>query len=140
MMERQRGTVNLFWLAVFMGGFAALAMAALFSMRHERNLFAEAWAGAGRAVGSSAAVQASLGAVRHKLPAGNGKPAPAPGPMRRCLIDGKKVISNVDCTAGNATSVVIKIHPTRGIEAPKAPPPAPAGLSATDRMIDKASN
>ncbi len=131
MMQRQRGTLNLFWLAIFMAGFAALAMAALFSMRYERNLFAETWGGAVRAAGASSAL------------AHVAKPGPAPGLLRKCLIGGKLVISNVDCTPGNATSAVIKIHASHGIEAPKAPALGAAASAAptmTEKMIEKAIN
>ena len=130
MMQRQRGTLNLFWLAVFMAGFAALGMVALFSLRTERNLLAQAWTGAVRAVGASAALQGV-------------KPGVAPAPLRKCRIDGQWVVSNLDCTAGNATSVLIKMHDSRGIEAPKAPAlgaAAPVAPTMTEKMIEKAIN
>ncbi|MBC7859357.1 MAG: hypothetical protein H7Z39_11385 [Burkholderiaceae bacterium] len=60
--------------------------------------------------------------------------------MRKCVIDGKNVISNVDC-ANASSSKVIAIHDTRGIEAPKAPPPPPQPDPANlrEQMIDKAT-
>ena len=56
MRQAQRGSISLFRVALFSAAVAAVAMAALFSMRQERNLFAEGWhkllgaAGAGAAL------------------------------------------------------------------------------------------
>ena len=64
-------------------------------------------------------------------------PAPA-GVLRKCVIDGKTVLSDVDCKDGK----VVKAIDTRGIEAPKPPKPDPAESaprSATDKMIEKAT-
>ena len=58
--------------------------------------------------------------------------------LRKCVIDGKTVVSDVDCKDGK----VVKPIDTRGIEAPKAPKPDPAESaprSATDQMIEKAT-
>lgn len=133
MFHRQRG-LSLVWVAVLMAGFAAAAMAALFSMRYERNFFAE---GAGQLLkqsGGSAVLQKTQQAV--------GAAAPASGALRKCLIDGQTVISNTDCTDRNPTSKTIQIHETRGIEAPKVPKPDPAEASprsVQDKMIEKAT-
>jgi hypothetical protein len=104
-----------------MGVLGAVAVFALISMRQDRNLFAEGL----EKVGSKAAAVAA--------------PAAAPAsPMRKCVIDGKTVVSNTEC-ADKGT--VIEIHDTRGIEAPKAPPkPAPEPVqSATARAIEQAT-
>jgi len=139
-MRRQGGQISLWLVALLMAGFAAISMAALFSMRYERNLFAEgiAWllkspaggAVAGQARAATEGASEALGAA----------PAAGSGAMRKCVIDGKHVVSNVDCA--NATlSKVIAIHDTRGIEAPKAPPPPPQPDPANlrEQMIDKAT-
>jgi hypothetical protein len=58
--------------------------------------------------------------------------------LRKCLVDGKTVLSDVDCKDGK----VVKAIDTRGIEAPKVPKPDPAESapqSATDKMIEKAT-
>jgi hypothetical protein len=132
MHQRQHGTLNLYWLAIFSAVFAAAAMAALFSMRYERNLFAEGWAkvvGAAQTPALETARQAVSGAV--------GAPQPPSNVLRKCIIDGKKVISNVDCLPENKTSQVIEIHDTKGFEAPKVPVRAEPEPSS-DPMIDKA--
>jgi hypothetical protein len=139
-MRRQGGQISLWLVAVLMAGFAAISMAALFSMRYERNLFAEgiAWllkspaagAVAGQARAATEGAGEALGAA----------PAATSGAMRKCVIDGKSVVSNVDC-ANAVKSKVIAIHDTRGIEAPKAPPPPPQPDPANlrEQMIDKAT-
>ncbi len=70
------------------------------------------------------------------------KPARPAGVLRKCVIDGKTVFSDVDCTDANSSSTVVKVHETRGIESPKVPKPEPAPDSAPtaqDRAIEKAT-
>ena len=126
MMKRQRG-FGLIQVAIIMASLAAVAMAFLMSARHERNFFTE---GLARLVGKPPAAPA---------PAAPGGAPPAPANvLRKCVIDGKTVISDVDCKDGK----VVKPIDTRGIEAPKAPKPDPAESaprSATDQMIEKAT-
>jgi hypothetical protein len=124
-LTRQRGAFNLYVVALLSLLLAAGAMAALFSLRSERNLFAEGAAKAGKLVGESPAAEAARTAV-----SGNS------GQMRSCLIHGKKVISNTDCTDQNKTSKVIQIHDSRGFEAPKKPA-EPAAEPTSDKMVDK---
>jgi hypothetical protein len=134
MLTRQRGW-SLIWVAVLMGGLAAVAMAALFSMRYGRNFFAE---GLHKVAGQGGiAAVAGRAAV---LPAA--VTAPAAAPLRRCVIDGKTVISNTDCLDRNPTSRAVVVHETRGIEAPKAPRPDPAEAAPQDvraQMIENAT-
>ena len=132
MLHRQRGAFNLYWVAILSAGLAALAMAALFSMRQERNLFAEGAARLGKIV-SDSAVAAPLDSAKAAL-AGQG------GQMRKCVIGGKTVISNTDCVDQNPTSKVIKMRDTRGFEAPKQPPQAKIELDANavrEKLIEK---
>lgn len=137
MLERQRGVLNLYWVAIVSAGLAALAMAALYSMRYERNLFAEGWAKVVQLAGASpaAGVAAGVADSARKAVAG-ADPAKGDGVMRKCVVGGKTVISNTECTASNATSKVIEIHDTKGFEAPKAPP-APASAPGSDPVTDK---
>lgn len=133
MFHRQRG-LSLIWVAVSMAGLAAVAMAALFSMRYERNFFAEGADKLLKQSGGAAVLQQTQQAV--------GAAAPAGGPMRKCVIDGQTVISNTDCSDRNPTSKTIRIHHTSGIEAPKVPKPDPAEdtpRTAQDKMIEKAT-
>jgi hypothetical protein len=132
MLQRQRGALNLLWVAVFSALLAAVAMAAIYSMRNERNLFAEAWT---RLAGAAPAqAQQALDSARAALAAPD--PAKGDGVMRKCVIDGLTVVSNSDCVAANPTSKAIKIHDTRGIEAPK-PPVRTEAAPSSDPMIDK---
>jgi len=133
MLSKQRG-LGLIQVAIVMASLAAIAMAFLMSARHERNFFAEGLSKlTGKpvpAAGASAAASASAAAVA--VPA-----APA-GVLRKCVIDGKTVLSDVACPDGK----VVKAIDTRGIEAPKVPKPDPADAapqSATDKMIEKAT-
>ena len=132
MLHRQRGAFNLYWVAILSGGLAALAMAALFSMRQERNLFAEGAAKVSKMV-SESPVAAPLDSAKAAV-------AGKDGQMRKCVINGKTVISNTDCVDQNPTSKVIKIQDTRGFEAPKKPVEPKNegdGLSLRDKMIEK---
>ncbi|XLZ69618.1 DUF4124 domain-containing protein [Massilia sp. SR12] len=119
-MKRQKG-ISLIAVAVIMAALGAVVAFALISMRNDRNLFAE---GLNKAKTKAAEVAAPV--------------TPAAAPLRKCVIDGKTVISNTECAEQGK---VIQIHDTRGIEAPKAPPkpapPAPQG--ATDRAIEQAT-
>ncbi len=135
MLDRQRGVLNLTWVAVFSAVFAAVAMAALFSMRYERNLFAEGGARLAKLFGASPAARA-LDTARSAAGAGDA----GGGALRQCLIDGKRVISNTACTDKNPTSKTLQLHDTKGFEAPKVAPPAeaaPTSQPALDKMIEK---
>jgi len=129
MIDRQRGVLNLYWVAIFSAVFAGLAMAAVFSMRYERNLFAEGWARLAGAAPAQALIESA------KCTVGGGA-----APMRRCVVDGKTVISNTECLDANPTSKTIQIHDTRGFEAPKkpvAPVAEPTSNPAIDKMVEK---
>ena len=132
-ISKQRG-LGLIQVAIIMASLAAIAMAFLMSARHERNFFTEGLAKltgqAPAAATASASASASAAAVAASA-------APA-GVLRKCVIDGKTVLSDVDCKNGT----VVKAIATRGIEAPKVPKPDPADAapqSATDKMIEKAT-
>jgi hypothetical protein len=136
MIERQRGTLSLFWVAIVSAGLALVAMAALWSMRYERNLFAE---GVAALTGSAPARQA-IDAAHQAVAGAKGGATAGNGVLRKCVIAGKTVISNTDCLDSNKTSKAIQITETRGVEAPKAAPaPAssPASTPAIDKMIEK---
>lgn len=134
--RRQQGAVSLFWAATISVVLAALAMAALFSMRYERNLFAEGAAKLGKSVDASPAgkvIDSAKSAVGEAAGKGDGQ-------LRKCVINGKTVISNADCKADNRTSKLIELHDTKGFEAPKKAPPekaAPGSNPMIDKMIEK---
>ncbi len=125
-MRRRQAGLSLVAVAVVMAALAALAMAALFSMRHERNLFAESWRKvAGPAVPALAAIAAP-----------SSVPAASAAPLRKCTVDGRTVISNTEC---GQRGKVIAIHDSRGIEAPKAPPaPAESQQGLREKMLERA--
>ena len=132
MLHRQRGVLNLYWVAIFSAVFAGLAMAALFSMRYERKLFAEGAAKISQLFNSSPAAQ--------MVDSAKGAAGGNDGALRKCVIDGKTVISNSDCKDSNPTSKKLDIQDTKGFEAPKAPPKvekAPTSQPALDKMIEK---
>ncbi len=129
-LARQRG-LSLVWTVIVSALLAAIAMAALFSMRQDRNLFAEAWH---KVAGGDVARQAMDAASKAT------GAAPTQVVLRKCLIDGKTVISNVDCKLENKTSKTIEIHDSHGF-GPVAPPAPektePTSDAATDKLIEK---
>ena len=118
-MKRQSG-LSLVAVAVIMAILAGVVMFGMMSMRQEKNLFAEGMDKVGAK--AAAAVQ----------------PVAAPSaPLRKCVINGKTVISNTDC---RDTGKVIEVHETRGIESPKAPKPAPQPEQGVrDKMVERAA-
>jgi len=128
--SRQRG-LGLVQVAIVMAVIAAIAMASLMSMRAEHNYFTDI---ANKLLGKpSAPAGADTGS-----PAAAVAPPPPAGVLRKCTVNGKTVYSDVDCKSGQA----IKAIDTQGIEAPKVPKPDPASSapqSATDKMIEKAT-
>jgi len=133
--RHKQGGLSLVVVAVAMAALAALAMVMLFSMRFERNILAESYA---KIVGKPGAT-AGPGLV----PAISAvSPSASPAPLKRCVIDGKTVISNTDCAASNPTTRAIVVHETRGIESPKAPPVPPQEATPQamrDKIIENAT-
>jgi hypothetical protein len=124
-LKKYQSGISLIAVAVIMGALGAVAAFALISMRQERNLFAEGLSKVGaKAAEAAAPVVATV--------------TPPPAPMRKCVINGKTVISNTEC---GEKGKVIEIHDSRGIEPPKEPPkPAPEALpNATERAIERAT-
>jgi hypothetical protein len=119
-LMRQRGALNLSAVVIGAMLLAAAAMAALISMRSERNLFAEGAAMVGKAAGDSARAAG----------AGSG------GTMRKCVINGKTVVSNTDCSDQNKTSKTLELRDSRGFEAPKLPP-VPPEQPRSDKIMEK---
>lgn len=115
-LKRQRGTLSLLWCAILMALLAAGATVALFSLRFERNLPAEMWSRARRA-------GAAAGLLQRAQSAATGAP---PVTVRRCMVDGTVLYSNVDCGVKKSGSKAVDLHLTQGFEAPKAPPAAAA--------------
>ena len=129
MLKRQRG-LSLLGVAIVSAVIGLVAMVALMSMRHETNYFAEGVDKAKKKFDASPAAQV--------VDAAKGKESG--GALKKCVIDGKTVISNTDCKDSNPTAKTIAIHDTRGIEAPKAPPveeKTPTSHPELDKIIEK---
>ena len=132
MLNHQRGALNLYWVAILSAGAAALAMAALMSMKNERNLFAEGAAKAQQAVSDSGARNALQSAADGVT--GNDSR------MKKCIIRGKTVISNTDCPETNKTTKVIVIpegNVSQSVKVPVAPAAQSTSTPAIDKMIEK---
>lgn len=132
MLYRQRGALNLYWVAIISACAAALAMAALLSMKNERNLFLDGMAKTEKLAVDSGARKA-LQAVSDGVTGTDSR-------MKKCFIHGKTVISNTDCRDTNKSSKVIVITEGNIAQAVKAPalPAAPATATpAIDKMIEK---
>ncbi len=136
---RQRG-ISLIQVAIVMATLAAIAMAALMSMRQEHNYFTDI---ANKVLGKPVAARGEPPAPAAVGAASAAAALATPGNvLRKCIVNGKTVLSDVDCSASNPSSRVVKPIDTKGIEAPKVAKPDPADSapqSATDKMIEKAT-
>ncbi|NRR33036.1 DUF4124 domain-containing protein [Oxalobacteraceae bacterium] len=141
--RKQRG-FSLLQVAICSAALAAIAMAALFSMRYERNFFSE---GLAKLTGKPLPPRAGEQAKPGKAGAGAGAAAAAAaasaqpaGVLRKCVIDGKTVFSDTECGDSNPTSKTVKVQQTRGIESPKVAKPEAedaGSQSMRDKMIEK---
>ena len=128
MLYRQRGVLNLYWVAIISAAAAALAMVALMSMKGERNLFAAGANQAGKSFVDSGA-QKLLKSATDTVTGADTR-------MKKCVIGGKTVISNIDCPDTNKSTKVIVI--TEGNISDKIKePPKPAGSATSDPLLDK---
>jgi hypothetical protein len=131
-LKYQKG-LSLLWTAVVVGMVALAGMVALMSARYERNYFAEGWKKlTGTEVGQVVR-QTQQNVTRTEAAS-----------IKKCVIDGKPVYSNVECEKDNPTSQKVQIHDTKGFEAPKVPvasmPEAEGAPSTRDKLIEKAVN
>lgn len=123
----QRGSLSLRWCAGLVALFAFGAMAALFALRFQRNLLAEA----GAQLLRQPAVAATLGQVQRASQQALSTPQAA---IRKCKIGGNTVYSNSQCRPQDAGSVAVDLQDSRGFEAPKVAPAA--GPASTDPSLD----
>jgi hypothetical protein len=96
---RQRGELNLFWCVVLFAALGFAVFAGLVSFRDGRNLFAEWWDSA-----RTQAAGVSSGKIPSAITTLPAAGAPASSEIRKCIVNGKVVYSNVECGADNATS------------------------------------
>ncbi|MGE5623384.1 MAG: hypothetical protein ACM3WS_09540 [Bacillota bacterium] len=129
-MKYQRGELSLFWAAVLVGVVTLGAVGALLSMRHERNLFGETWQRVTRSDAGQGLQRAAAQASR-----------PQSAEIRKCVVDGKVMYSNVECGAGNPTSRKLELRDTKGFEAPQPVPATPetnGPENLREKMIERA--
>ncbi len=131
----QKGELSLFWAAIFVGIVALAAMVALMSARHERNYFSEA-------LGRFTKTEAGQ-VVRQTRQAAEKATRPEAASIRKCIVNGKVLYSNVDCDTADPTGRKVEMHDTAGFEAPKvsAPSASQTGDPATmeEKAIEKAT-
>lgn len=137
-MHTQRG-ISLIQVAIVMASLAAIAMAALYGMRYERNpLFDGLDKLSGRPLSQDLK---PAGGARASAPVNAAQAAPATpaGVLRKCVIHGKTVFSDVECSEHDQA---VKVHASHGFEAPKLAAPdtaASAPASVQDQAIEKAT-
>lgn len=131
-LKYQKG-LSLLWTAVVVGLISLAGMVTLMSARYERNYFAETWKKLSKTDVGQAVQQTQQNVARTES-----------AQIKKCVIDGKTVYSNVECDKANPTSQKVQIHDTKGFEAPKVPiastPDAEGAPSMRDKLIDKAVN
>lgn len=138
-LHRERGALSLLWTAVIIGALSTVAMVGLFSMRYERNYFAEGWKRMIGATGTAASIDQAKQKAGQVAATGATTSA-----IRKCIVNGAVTYSNVECDTKNATSKKVELHDSRGFEAPKVPvvenaqDAAPATMQ--DKLIEKAIN
>ena len=138
MMHRQQG-LSLIGVAIFMALLAATAMGALYWVRYERNPITDIMNGQ---VGKSA--KAPLPGAIKPAPLAAVAPPPAPaGPIRKCVINGKTVYSDLECPQSGEK---LKLHDNQGFAPPPKPVPeedsnasATVQQKAMDKAIEKAT-
>jgi hypothetical protein len=130
----QKGELSLLWAAVIIGVLTLVAMVALMSARYERNYFAEAWKRVTKTEAGQVLQQTQRATEKAVLQEA--------ASIRKCVVDGKVVYSNVECDKGNPTSHKVQLHDTKGLEAPKVPvasaPDKEGAPSLRDKAIEKA--
>ncbi|GGC82443.1 hypothetical protein [Undibacterium terreum] len=140
---REAGAVSLLFTAVFMSLVALVAVSFLYSLRYGHWPIQDIWDNWTRRATVENIQQEIRGAVTQ---AG----VPTASEVRRCVIAGKVVYSNVDCrdessagstSSGSSHSRSVKLYDSRGIEAPKQTLPAEAegegGLQLKDKALEK---
>lgn len=137
-MHKQRG-ISLIQVAIVMASLAAIAMATLYGMRYERNPLLD---GLDKLSGRPLSQDIRpAGGARASAPVNAAQMAPATpaGVLRKCVIHGKTVFSDVECSEHDQA---VQVHATHGFEAPKVAAPDPAAsapASVQEQAIEKAT-
>jgi hypothetical protein len=130
---RRQAGLSLVTVAVVMALLALAAMAMLYSMRFGKLPWQDAW---DHWRGNATVAEKLQGQLKEAVvPATSAE-------VRRCVVGGKVVYSNVECGDRSTGSRAVALHDSRGIEAPKVAP-APSSVTASSdelqsKLIDKA--
>ena len=131
--SRQAGAVSLLFTAVLMALVSLAALSFLYSLRYGHWPMQDIWSGWSKSD--------KVNQIQQEIKSVAGQAA-APGgaEVRRCMIAGKLTYSNVECN--DAGSSAVKLHDSRGIEAPKQPVPAEQQTGddgqLKEKMLEKA--
>ena len=130
-LHDQRGELSLMWCAVGTAIITLAALAALYSMRYERNVFVEIWSHVQQSAPAKTLQNVSVAAQ------------PEAAAIQKCVVNGKVVYSNSDCGVKATKIEKVDVQYTAGIEAPKLPsPPKETDTpkpNMTDKMIERAT-
>ena len=140
MRSREAGAVSLLFTAVFMSVVALVAVSFLYSLRYGHWPMQDLW--------DRWTQRAKIDNIQQEIRGAAAQAGVTPSnEVRRCVIAGKVVYSNVDCrddSSGGNSGVgnrAVKLYGSRGIEAPKqaAQPEAQgdAGMQIDTPLADK---
>jgi hypothetical protein len=134
----QRGTINLWLVSIIMMLVTIAGLTFLYTVRYGHLPFQETWArwsksgnvianelknASGIQTRPSEAGQAQLGGnvsgQNSNLPA----PVTVDSGIKKCMIKGKVVYSDTECTDSNPTSRAVKLQDNKGFEPPKVAKP-----------------
>ncbi|MFZ6752265.1 hypothetical protein ACO0KY_02730 [Undibacterium sp. Dicai25W] len=148
-LHRQRG-ISLIWVSVFFMTLAAAGMTLLYTVRYGHLPFQEVWTRWGKSanvIGNE--LQKASGVKELNLPgqesSGVRAPVTVESGVRRCMINGKTVFSDTECTDQNSTTKHLKLNDTQGFVHPKPANTDDQAASGSEqemrfKMIDKAIN
>jgi len=134
-MPRPQRGISLIQVAIVMASLAAIAMAALYGMRYGRNPLLD---GLDQLSGHPA-MQKTQQVLKDSGVSPSVSGSTPAGVLRKCVINGKTVFSDVEC---GGHGQVVRVHETHGYEAPKVAAPDPAASappSVQDQAIEKAT-
>ncbi|WP_394780520.1 hypothetical protein [Undibacterium sp.] len=133
MRSREAGAVSLLFTAVFMSVVALVAVSFLYSLRYGHWPMQDLW--------DRWTQRAKIDNIQQEIRGAAAQAGVTPSnEVRRCVIAGKVVYSNIDCRDDNGGSAsgnrAVKLYDSRGIEAPKQAE-QPEAQSDTGTQTDK---
>lgn len=159
----QRGAINLWLVSIIMMLVTIAGLTFLYSVRYGHLPFQETWARWGKSgkvianeLKNASGIQSDGAQTGQAQSGGNVSgqnsnlraPATVDSGIKKCMIKGKVVYSDTECTESNPTSRAVKLQDNKGFEAPKVAKPAGeqddnAQTAEADlrlKMIEKAIN